>query len=134
MPETDDLPLEYESFSDFLAQGEQLFGRDRTKWKLVCPACKAVISVQQWIDYAGSCEAAKEHIGYSCLGRLIAEKQSATPDRNDPIHKIRVGHLFCNKEIDYCMYHTCSLFDLNPVIIKENNTSFFQFAVESAKE
>lgn len=122
------LPCEYESFSDLLAKGEELFGKDRSKWKFVCPSCKAIITVQDWIDYAGSCEAAREHIGYACVGRLIKQMQKISPNRNDPIHQIKVGHLFCNTPIDYCLYQTCSLFDLSPVTIKDTNSSFFQFS------
>lgn len=123
-----DLPIEYENISDLIAQGVLLFGEDRTRWRFSCPSCKAIISVQDWIDYAGSVQEANKLIGYECIGRLITQKQSLTKDKDHPVHKIRIGYCYSTSPIDYCHYRTCSLFDLNPVFIRENNSSFFQFA------
>lgn len=128
------LPIEYERFSDLITKGVELFGEDRTRWRFTCPFCKGLITVQDWIDYAGSIGEANKYIGYECIGRLIGQKQSLIKDKDNPIHKIRVGNSFSNKRLDYCNYRTCSLFDLNPVFIKESNGSYFQFAPLDDKE
>lgn len=122
-----DLPTEYPTFEDLIKKGEELFGADKTQWVLECPCCKAKIKVATWIEYAGSPETANNYIGFSCVGRLINIKQKETADKNDPIHQIKVGDIG-SKDSDYCNYTAGGLFNLNPVLIKENNGSFFQFA------
>jgi len=49
---------------EWVADGERRFGPDKKKWRFVCPVCKRVTSVQEWLDAGAPAEAA-----YSCVGR-----------------------------------------------------------------
>jgi len=51
--------------SEFLNEGQRLFGDDIMKWKFQCPSCGIVISVE---DYKNS-GASENAVGFNCIGR-----------------------------------------------------------------
>lgn len=63
------------SEADWRAEGAALFGPEDS-WAFVCPACKHVATVRQWLD-AG---ATPGEIGFSCIGRRTGGR-SAFYDR-----------------------------------------------------
>lgn len=54
------------TFAEWKREGEDLFGPDRSKWKVVCPACGHVAMLGEW-ETAGAVNAA----GFSCIGRYL---------------------------------------------------------------
>lgn len=126
-----ELPTEYESFDDLIKKGEELFGVDKRSWILVCPACGAKTPISAWFEYTDSPETANRYIGFSCVGRLIKQRQLETEDKSNPVHSIKVGSIG-DKGNDYCNYSSGGLFNLNPVHIKDVDCYFFQFAPPSA--
>lgn len=125
-----ELPTEYQSLDEFYKKGEELFGTDKTTWKFICPSCKKVTQVQEWLDYAKSKEEAAGQIAFSCVGRLIVAKQRSTDDPNDPVHQLEIGQLGESKYA--CNYTTGGLFNLSPVKVTFPDSEgfyFFQFHV-----
>lgn len=55
------------------AEGEKLFGKDKMKWRFICPSCGHVASVQDWKD-AG---AGPGEIAFSCVGRHLKDSANA---------------------------------------------------------
>ena len=101
-------------------EGIKRFGQDPTKWRFVCPNCKHVQTIQDFIDirdlgmFVGSAEIAF----YSCIGRFDTR-----------IPRSKVGTLGDPKE--YCDYTIGGLFPLVKTVVirpdgKEN--SVFEFA------
>ena len=62
------------TLKEWIEKGEILFGKDRTKWKFVCPKCKTVQTLQDIIDTGVSIEDAQGYFAYSCIGRFTKEK------------------------------------------------------------
>jgi len=60
---------------EFLAEAEKRFGKDRKKWKFVCPQCK---TQQSFDDFKKFTKLANEEIegylGFSCIGRYTEKK------------------------------------------------------------
>jgi len=58
----------------WLRKGEELFGKDVKKWQFVCPGCKTVQTIQDFIDAEVSKETISRSIGFSCIGRFTDKK------------------------------------------------------------
>lgn len=91
------------------AKGLELFGRDRKRWKFVCPACGHVQSVQDYIN-AG---APHDVIGFSCVGRWLPKQKRAFGDKDV-------------KGNGPCDYAGGGLFRLNPLEV--DGMMVFDFA------
>jgi hypothetical protein len=102
--------------SEYIAEGEQLFGKDRLQWKFVCPICQHVASAEDYRK-AGAPEGA---VGFSCIGRYLPKEQirsAINGQGNGP-----------------CDYTTGGLFNLSPVKITDHNAYFFDFAKPEVKQ
>jgi hypothetical protein len=82
---------------EWRAEAVKRFGKDHKQWKFICPVCKYVQSVQDYID----AEAPQGAIGFSCVGRYVSESKEA--------FDVSV------KEEGPCNYAGGGLFRLNPV-------------------
>lgn len=78
---------------EWRAKGLELFGKDMTQWRFVCPACGHVATPKDWHD-AGAEEGA---MAFSCVGRWTGA---------GPKEKDKPGP---------CNYAGGGLFKLNPV-------------------
>lgn len=58
--------------ADYLTELKARFGEEPKNWKVVCPNCNTVQSVQDFYD-AGIKEAS-DYFGYSCIGRFTKDK------------------------------------------------------------
>ena len=57
------------TFDQWVKQGEELYGKSRLKWKLICPRCKTVITVEEYPEKVRDGAA-----GFSCIGRYVKDK------------------------------------------------------------
>lgn len=51
--------------AEWIAKGIKLFGVNRMKWKFVCPACKRITTVQEWL----TADAPDACVAFSCASR-----------------------------------------------------------------
>lgn len=101
------------TYEEWQQEGERLFGKNKMKWKFVCPACGHIAFAEDWIK-AGAPE---NTIAFSCVGRFM---------------KGTVRDAFDDKgKKGPCNYAGRGLFRLNPVTIVdgENKHQMFEFAV-----
>ena len=54
---------------EWLAEAEAKFGKDPKGWKFICPVCKTVQSIQDFLDLGVDKETIQGQIGFSCIGR-----------------------------------------------------------------
>lgn len=102
------------TLEEWYAKGEELFGKDRKKWKFVCPSCGVVTAVEEWLE-----NDAEGQVAFSCIGRSKGSKNSIGSEKQP------------------CNYAGGGLFALNPVdVIDEDGKvhSFFDFYVEEGGE
>lgn len=85
--------------AEWTAAGTDRFGSDKTRWAFVCPACKHIATVQDYVD-TGAPEGA---IGFSCIGRYQAQVPRDA---------------FLEKGPGPCNYAGGGLFRLNPVTVE----------------
>ena len=83
--------------SDWIKQGEDLFGKDFVNWKFKCPSCGYVASGQEYKDAGAPATA----VGFSCVGRWGGSKKEMFDKTGGP-----------------CNYAGGGLFGLNPVDIE----------------
>lgn len=104
------LPTEYATREAWRARGLALFGPDEMSWRFVCPACKHVATVRDWMD-AGAPEGA---VIFSCVGRWVSRP---------------VREAFGNGP-GPCNYAGGGLIGLNPVLVRDGVREYrvFQFA------
>lgn len=88
------------NLADFIAEAEQLFGKDRAGWRFVCPGCGHIASVQNYKD-AGAPEGA---VGFSCVGRWLGNGR-------DWVGQEGPGP---------CDYTTGGLINISPIILIDN--------------
>lgn len=100
--------------AEWLAEGEQLFGKDPMAWRFACPACGHVATVKDWKD-AGAPEGA---VAFSCVGRWLPDAREALGGK---------GKGPCN-------YAGGGLFDLNPVRVEFEGTVCGVFAFAPAAQ
>ncbi len=101
---------------EWQAEAVKRFGKDSKQWKFVCPTCKHVQSLQDFIDTGMDAWEARRMIGFSCIGRV-------TKDAKDAFDAL-AGKGPCN-------YAGGGLFRLNPVkVTQEDGTEheLFDFA------
>lgn len=74
---------------EFLAEARRRFGEDPKKWKVVCPACGTVQSIQQFIDAGVSAEDISSCFAFSCIGRFTKQGDAGITahHRNQPWDK-----------------------------------------------
>jgi len=79
---------------DYLAEGERLFGKDRKKWKFICPQCKTIQSYSDFIEAEVSPEDIPKYLGFSCIGRFTEGKKGCdwTLGGLFQIHELEVLH------------------------------------------
>lgn len=58
--------------SEYLYTLKERFGEDTKAWKVICPSCKTVQSVQDFNDAGIS--PASDYFGFSCIGRFDDSK------------------------------------------------------------
>ena len=59
---------------DWLAKGEQLFGKTRHHWRFVCPQCGTVQCEQDLFDAGVDEEESMKYLAFSCIGRFNEQK------------------------------------------------------------
>ena len=99
---------------EWRAEAVRRFGEDHKQWKFVCPVCKYVQSVQDYLD----ANAPQGAIGFSCVGRYIEGEAKQAFD-------VSV------KEEGPCNYAGGGLFRLNPITVilpDESEHQAFDFA------
>lgn len=106
MPSRPTTPPKTMTSEEWLAEGETLFGADRTKWKFVCPVCGHIATPEDW-HKAGAPDNA---IAHSCVGRWLSHSRDA----------------FRTTGVGPCDYAGGGLFRLNPITVE--GTSLFAFA------
>lgn len=94
------------TYLEWEEEGKALFGPNMRTWSFVCPVCKHVATVQDWLD-AG---APNSTIAFSCVGRWIPGSRSA----------------FNGSGPGPCSYAGGGLFPLNPVEV--DGERYFEFA------
>ena len=101
--------------SDWYAEGEKRFGKDRLKWRFKCPSCGYVASVQDWKDAGAS----SGEVAFSCIGRALGNKKEMYDKTGGP-----------------CNYAGGGLFRINPVKVEHptGETWVFDFAEPEAHE
>ena len=99
---------------EFVREGKRRFGEDMMKWKFVCPVCKTVASVEDYIKAGASSGA----VGFSCIGRYLSDSQEAFGRK--PIEKGKP-----------CNYSGGGLFGLNPLEV--DGQHYFNFADAEVK-
>lgn len=90
-------------------EGERLFGKDRMRWRFVCPVCGHVASVADWKKVG----ATEGEVAFSCVGRHVPGAREAFTKGKGP-----------------CTYAGGGLIGMNPVRIKRANgktTDVFEF-------
>lgn len=88
------------TYAEWLAEAEELFGKDPMNWRFVCPVCGHVAAVRDYKDAGAPSTAA----GFSCVGRWL-------PDSKDAMsHDGESG--------GPCNYAGGGLFRMNPVRVK----------------
>lgn len=99
--------------------GEQLFGKDRMKWKFVCPGCGNIQSVEEFRKYKD--QGAEPSSAYQkCIGRYAGGKSWM----NDPTTKKGP-----------CDYTANGLLNICPLIVVDNEGhehTVFDFYQEKA--
>lgn len=82
---------------EWKAEGVRRFGPDPKQWKFVCPVCKYVAKVEEWIEVG-----ARDAAAFSCVGRWRKESRDALRGGDEP---------------GPCNYAGGGLFRLNPVTV-----------------
>jgi hypothetical protein len=59
---------------DWVAEAKKRFGDDLKKWQFVCPQCKTVQTIQDFIDADVEKETISRVIAFSCIGRFTEDK------------------------------------------------------------
>jgi hypothetical protein len=90
------------------AEAVRRFGLNRSRWRFVCPCCRHVASVRDWLE-AGAPEGA---VAFSCVGRWLPEPRDAF-DGSGP---------------GPCNYAGGGLIGLNPVSVWHDNEMHHLFA------
>jgi hypothetical protein len=92
-------PMKFEprtiTVDEWVKEGNELFGPDRTQWRFVCPSCGHIAMAKDWIE-AGSEEG---EIAFSCVGRHMKNSADICSDKKP------------------CNYAGGGLFRLNPVTV-----------------
>lgn len=75
------------------------FGDDPTQWKVVCPSCGTVQSLQDFFDAAKPTNADEMNalarmVGFSCIGRVTGAKGAFNREKYAPCNYTS-GGLFC---------------------------------------
>jgi len=60
--------------SEYLQELINRFGEDRKNWKVICPNCKTIQSVQDFYDAGIEIKEASSFFGFSCIGRFTKKK------------------------------------------------------------
>lgn len=100
------------TIDEWETEARDRFGDDKLDWKFVCPVCKHVASVRDWME----AKAPEGAVAFSCVGRYL--------DMEQP-------HLVDGEVGAPCDYAGGGLFRLNPVhITKDDGTTHdvFEFA------
>lgn len=59
---------------EFIAEAEKRFGKDRKKWRYICPSCETAQSAEDLLAAGVAKEDVDRYIGFSCIGRFTGEK------------------------------------------------------------
>ncbi|EHO40388.1 hypothetical protein Calab_1510 [Caldithrix abyssi DSM 13497] len=58
---------------EYIRKGESLFGKDRKKWKFICPKCGTIQSYKDFEDAGVPTNQIWYRLGFSCIGRFTAK-------------------------------------------------------------
>lgn len=98
------------AYSDWHAEGVELFGPDELAWRFVCPSCGHVATPNDW----KAAEAPEGAVAFSCVGRWMPETKGEIFAKSGP-----------------CNYAGGGLFGLNPVrIVLDNGKEHRIFAFD----
>lgn len=92
------------------AEGRRRFGKDKMRWKFVCPSCGHIATVQDWKDAGAS----RGQFAFSCIGRSLGTTKEMG-ERPGP-----------------CNYAGGGLFAINPVEVDGGH--YFAFAEPEPKK
>ena len=68
------MELRKTTHAEWLKEAVEKFGDDAKKWEFVCPSCKTVQTVQDFMDAEVEKETIEKVIAFSCIGRFTKEK------------------------------------------------------------
>lgn len=97
---------EFKTNTEWMKEGERLFGKDMMQWRFICPSCGRIITVQEYKN-AGAPTGA---VAFSCIGRY---------DGHDNVDAF-------GREGKGCNYAGGGLIGINPV--KVGDIYAFDFA------
>lgn len=93
--------------SEWMAAGEERYGKDTLKWRFRCPVCKFVVTPEDYRS-AGAPDTA---IAFSCVGRWKGDSSDAfKPEGKGP-----------------CNYAGGGLFRLNPITVTAADSTHHVF-------
>ena len=109
---------------EWLAEAMKRFGKDPRKWRFVCPVCKTVQSIEDFLEQT---ELDKERIldviGFSCIGRWAKGGCEHQGLSTEPVEKGADS-----KPAMGCDYAGGGLFRLNPVKVEWEGEVHGRFA------
>jgi len=59
---------------NWIKEAIELYGNDPKQWKFICPVCKTVQTIQDFIDAGVGKETISKTIAFSCIGRFTKTK------------------------------------------------------------
>ena len=106
------------TYTDWIEEGNELFGDDTKKWEFVCPICGMIQSFELFKEKTSlTDEQIGTQVGFSCIGRNWSSEVRTIFDSN-------------NKEIKQpCNYTLGGLLKFNTLIIIKDmkKIPFFEF-------
>ncbi len=69
------------TLEEFTKEATRLYGKDRKKWKFICPICGTEQSAEDLVNAGVSKDEVNKYIGFSCIGRWL---NSGPYDKNNP--------------------------------------------------
>jgi len=92
--------MEY-TIKEWLIEGERLFGKDKKKWKFVCPSCGNIQSYEDFEKLPNKPEEIQDYMAFTCIGRFLPDCKGTIFNKEKP-----------------CNYTNGGLFDFSKVKVK----------------
>ena len=105
-------------YEDWIKEGEKLFGKDKKKWKFVCPSCGGIQTIQDFIDL--KVEEPENYVHFSCIGRFTDGCKGEIGNKRSP-----------------CNYTNGGLFNFAKLKVLrdgEKSISVFEFAIQEGEQ
>lgn len=99
------------TFKEWIARGTELYGKDRSKWKFICPMCGQIQTEEDFKKHTDE-DTAGSMIGFSCIGRVMPKSYEMGENKAP------------------CNYAGGGLFRFNPCTIEHEGKEhqYFNFA------